>query len=60
MTEIILTQYPGKILGPIAKLIGYIMDGLFTFLNSAFGIQNIALCIILFTLIIYLLMLPLT
>jgi len=36
------------------------MDGLFTFLNSAFGIQNIALCIILFTLIIYLLMLPLT
>ncbi len=60
MTEIILTQYPGKILGPIAKLIGYIMDGLYTFLNSAFGIQNIALCIILFTLILYILMLPLT
>jgi len=60
LTEIILTQYPGKILGPIAKLIGYIMDGLYTFLNSAFGIQNIALCIILFTLILYILMLPLT
>lgn len=60
MTEIILTQYSGKIIGPIAKLIGYIMNGLYMFLNNAFGIQNIALCIILFTLIIYILMLPLT
>lgn len=30
------------------------------FLNNVFGIQNIALCIILFTIIIYLLMTPLT
>ncbi len=60
MAEIILTQYSGKILGPIAKLIGYIMNGLYMFLNNAFGIQNIALCIILFTFIIYILMLPLT
>ena len=60
MTEIILTQYSGKILGPIAKLIGYIMNGLYMFLNNVFGIQNIALCIILFTFIIYFLMLPLT
>lgn len=60
MTEIILTQYSGKILGPIAKLIGYIMNGLYMFLHHVFGIQNIALCIILFTFIIYFLMLPLT
>lgn len=60
MTEIILTQYPGKFIGPVAKLIGYIMDALYTFLDSAFGIQNIALCIIIFTVIIYLLMFPLT
>ena len=60
MTEIILTQYPGKILGPIAKLIGYIMNGLYVFLNDVFGIQNIALCIILFTVIIYILMFPIT
>ncbi|EOS27346.1 YidC/Oxa1 family membrane protein insertase [Lachnospiraceae bacterium 3-1] len=60
MTEIILTQYSGRILGPIAKLIGYIMNGLYMFLNDVFGIQNIALCIILFTFIIYILMLPLT
>ncbi len=60
MIEIILTQYPGKIIGPIARLIGTIMNGLYMFLNNVFGIQNIALCIILFTIIIYLLMTPLT
>ncbi len=36
------------------------MNGLYMFLNNVFGIQNIALCIILFTIIIYLLMTPLT
>lgn len=60
MTEIILTQYPGRFIGPVAKLIGYIMNALYTFLDSAFGVQNIALCIILFTVIIYILMFPLT
>lgn len=60
MIQIILTQYPGKIIGPIARLIGAIMNGLYMFLNNVFGIQNIALCIILFTIIIYLLMTPLT
>ena len=60
MTEIILTQYSGKILGPIAKIIGYIMNSLYLFLNNVFGIQNISLCIILFTVIIYVLMFPLT
>lgn len=60
MTEIILTQYSGKILGPIARIIGYIMNSLYMFLNDIFGIQNIALCIILFTVIIYMLLLPLT
>ena len=60
MTEIILTQYPGKIIGPIARLIGYIMNSLYMFLNDVFGIQNIAVCIVLFTFIIYFLMMPLT
>ncbi len=60
MTQIILTQYPGKIIGPIARLIGTIMNGLYMFLNNVFGIQNIALCIILFTIIIHLIMTPLT
>lgn len=60
MTGIILTQYSGKIVGPIARLIGYVMNGLYMFLNDVFSIQNIALCIILFTIIIYILMTPLT
>lgn len=60
MAEIILTQYSGKIIGPIARLIGYIMNSLYMFLNDVFGIQNIAVCIVLFTFIIYFLMMPLT
>lgn len=60
MTGIILTQYSGKIIGPIARLIGYIMNSLYMFLDDVFGIQNIAVCIILFTIIIYTLLMPLT
>lgn len=60
MTDIILTQYSGKIVGPVARLIGYIMNSLYMFLNDVFSVQNIALCIILFTVIIYFLLLPLT
>lgn len=60
MTQIILTQYSGKFIGPIAKLIGYIMNYLYMFMDRVFGIQNIAICIILFTIIIYIALLPLT
>ena len=60
MTQIILTQYSGKIIGPIAKLIGYIMNYLYLFLDKVFGIQNLGICIILFTFIIYMAMIPLT
>ena len=60
MTDIILTQYSGKIIGPIARLIGFIMNSLYMFLDDIFSVQNIALCIILFTVIIYFLLLPLT
>ena len=37
-------------LGPIADILGWIMDWLFKF-TSIFGIENIGLCIILFTLV---------
>lgn len=47
-------------MGPIARLIGYIMNSLYMFLNDVFNVQNIAVCIILFTIIIYFLMMPLT
>ena len=58
-SDILLTQDPGKILGPIAKLLGYIMEGIF-FVIDKIGIPNIGLAIILFTIVIYLLMMPLT
>ena len=58
--NIILTQYDGKILGPIAKVIGVIIDFIYGLLNSAFGIQNIGLSIIILTFVVYMLMLPLT
>lgn len=57
--DIILTQYSGKILGPIAKLLGWVMNGIYIILDKI-GIQDIGLTIIILTLIIYLCMLPLT
>ncbi len=59
MTGIVLTQYDGLILGPIAKVLGYIMEGVFFFLDFI-GIPNVGLSIILFTIVIYLLLMPLT
>lgn len=60
MAGILLTQNSTFIIGDVARILGWIMNVLFNFLNGVFGIQNIGLCIILFTVIIYLLMLPLT
>ena len=59
MSNILLTQDTGKILGPISKLLGYIMEGIF-FVIDKIGIPNIGLAIILFTIVMYLLMMPLT
>ncbi|MCM1122457.1 MAG: YidC/Oxa1 family membrane protein insertase [Eubacterium sp.] len=59
MTGILLTQDSGKIIGPIAKLLGYIMEGIF-FVLDKIGIPNIGLAIILFTIVMYLILLPLT
>ena len=55
----ILTQYDGKILGPIAKGLGYILNWIFIGIEKL-GMPNIALAIILFTIVIYLLLTPLT
>ena len=60
MTNILLTPYDGAILGPIAKLLGSLMDGIYMFMYSVFGIENVGLSIIIFTIVIYTLMLPLT
>lgn len=56
---ILLTQDNGRILGPVAKLLGYILNFIFNILN-AIGIPNVGLAIIIFTIIIYVALLPLT
>ena len=59
MTELYMTAYNGSILGPIAKLLGWIMDKIYVVL-SMLGIENVALTIVLFTIFIYLCLFPLT
>ena len=56
---ILLTQRSGLIIGNIAKLLGFIMNAIFEALSSI-GIENLGLCIVFFTIIIYTLMLPMT
>ena len=64
MNGIILTQYTGKILGPIAKyILGPIINLIFNFLDLILGnfdASLVGLAIILFTIVVYLLMMPLT
>jgi len=59
LSNILLTQDTGRIIGPVAKLLGYIMEGIFYVIDKI-GIPNIGLAIILFTIVIYLLLMPLT
>lgn len=55
----LLTKSSTFIIGPVASLLGYIMNAIF-WLESQVGLVNIGLCIILFTIVIYMLMTPLT
>lgn len=59
MSNILLTQYQGMFIGPVAKILGYLMEGIFYVLNLI-NVHNSGLSIILFTVIIYLCMTPLT
>ncbi len=59
MDIILATKSSTPIIGQLASLMGYIMDGIYKALNGLFGIQNLGLCIIIFSIIIYLLMTPL-
>ena len=64
MHAVLLTQYQGKILGPIAKyILGPIINVIFTVLDTILGNFDsglIGLSIIVFTIVIYLLLMPLT
>ncbi len=55
----LLTKSTTFIIGPIATVLGYIMNAIF-WVQDKIGIPNIGLCIILFTIVVYLLMMPLT
>ena len=55
----LLTKNKTFIIGWVSSILGYIMNAIFT-AQSAIGIEHIGLCIILFTIVIYLLMTPLT
>ena len=55
----LLTKYNGMIIGPIASLLGFFMNGIFSVLNKI-GLPSIGLAIIIMTILIYMAMLPLT
>ncbi len=59
MLATVLSQNAGKILGPIAELLGKAMNGIYMLL-SRIGIENVALTIIIFTICVYMCLLPLT
>lgn len=58
MMDAILTTYQGAILGPIAKLLGYILEAIY-YVLSLINVENTGICIILFTFLVNGLMLPL-
>lgn len=60
MTGFVMTQVSTPIIGQAAWLLGKVMDGIYRVMNGVFGIQNIGICIILLTVVIYTLMIPLT
>lgn len=63
---VFLTKEDGLIMGPVSRLLGWILNAIYEFLAlftndvNGIGMANIALCIILFTIIVKMLMLPLT
>lgn len=57
MMSVFLTTYQGAILGPIARLLGYILQGIYSVLSTV-GIENTGICMILFTFIVNALMIP--
>lgn len=60
MFNFILTQNSTPIIGWCAKLLGKVMEWLYLLFDKGFGIENIGLCIIFFTIIVKVLMIPLT
>lgn len=57
-----MTQYSGAILGPIAKVLGFVLGGIYNFMMLISGgrIENVGISIIILTIIIYTCLYPLT
>ena len=53
MTGILMTQVSTPIISQAAWLLGKIMNGIYWVMSHVFGIQNIGVCIIVLTIIIY-------
>lgn len=60
MTELYLTAYNGAFLGPIARGLGWVMDKIYLFQSKVLHIDSVSLAIVLFTIVIYLCLYPLT
>jgi YidC/Oxa1 family membrane protein insertase len=62
MSGIVLTAYDGAILGPIAKLLGLIMNWIYAAICYIFHVDNVPLgiVILIMTFLIYMCLLPLT
>ena len=60
MKTMLLTKSNWFIIGPVATLLGFVMNGIYMFLDGVLSIENIGICIILFTIIVNVLLLPLT
>lgn len=59
MEMILATKSSTPIIGQISVVMGWIMNGIYKVLDGLFGIQNLGLCIIIFSILIYLFMTPL-
>lgn len=60
MYGVIATTADWPIVGQIATILGKVMNGIYNVMSNTFGIENIGICIIIFTIIVYTLMIPLT
>ena len=60
MSAIELTAYPGSILGPIAKVLGWIMNGIYDIVYQLTGVESVTISIVIITILIYTCLLPLT
>lgn len=60
MNKMLLTKSNTFIIGPVASLLGVIINAIYMSLHGLLGIENVSICIILFTIIVNIAMLPLT